>query len=161
MKCIVICDADILIDYGCSNKKILQLVTQNLYEIWVPLPVWEEVKDLSEKDAENLGLRIVEPTLEAVIEASSMHGGSLSDEDNICFIIARDEKAICATNDKHLREKCERHSIRVIWGLEMMVQLYDLGKLSQEIAESTARKISENNPAITKEIIEKFLKLIR
>lgn len=157
---VVICDANILIDYAKSNKKILKSITQHLYEIWVPLPVWEEIKDLSNDDADDLGLNIKEPELEQIIEASAMHGGGLSDQDNMCFIIARDEKAICATNEKPLRKKCADNNIEVLWGLEMMVQLCNKGKLSSDVAERTARKIASYNTTITEAIVARFLESI-
>ena len=83
MKRIVICDANILIDYAKANKKIIGLTTKHLYEIWVPLPVWEEVKDLSDDDAIALGVNIAEPSLDQTYEAANMFGGGLHKEHNI------------------------------------------------------------------------------
>ena len=158
MNRVVICDANILIDYAKSNKKILGLLTQHLYEIQVPLPVWEEVYDLSNSDAKSLGLNIIEPSLAQTYEAASMRGGGLSDEDNMCFIVARDEKVICATNEKPLRKKCIDNNIEVLWGLEMMRELYDKEKISFDVAEKTARKIASYNSTITEAIVVRFLK---
>ena len=160
MKRIVICDANILIDYAKANKKIIGLATEYLYEIWIPLPVWEEVNDLSNQDAKTLNINITEPTLAQTYEAANMFGGGLSSEDNMCFIVARDEKAICATNEKPLRKKCEDNGIDVLWGLEIMVQLCELGKLSSGMAAKTAQKIASDNPTITETIIDRFLKCI-
>lgn len=158
MNRVVICDANILIDYAKSNKKILGLITQHLYEIQVPLPIWEEVYDLSNNDAKNLGLNIIEPSLAQTYEAADMRGGGLSDEDNMCFIVARDRSAICATNEKPLRKKCIDNNIEVLWGLEMMVELCDKEKISSAVAEKTARKIASYNPTITEAIVARFLK---
>jgi len=157
MKRIVICDANILIDYAKANKKIIALVTEHLYEIWVPLPVWEEVNDLSRDDAEVLGINVIEPSLAQTYEAANMYGGGLSDEDHLCFVMVRDEKAICATNEKSLRKKCKDNDIEVLWGLQMMIQLCDKGKLTIKLAERVARKIAQENITITKEIITRFI----
>lgn len=100
MNQVVICDANILIDYARASKQIIGLITEHIYKLKVPLPVWEEVKDLSEEEAVVLGVNIIEPSMDQIYEAANMYGGGLSDEDFICFIIARDEKALCATNDK-------------------------------------------------------------
>jgi len=156
MRRIVICDANILIDYAMADKKIIGLATKHLYEIGVPLPVWGEVKDLSDEDAKNLGLHIVEPSLAQTYEAANMFGGGLSDEDNMCFVMARDEKAICATNEKPLRKKCENNKIDVLWGLEIMVELCEKGKLTINTAEKIAKRISQENITITTEIVNRF-----
>jgi len=157
MKRIVICDANILIDYAKADKKIIGLVTEHLYEIWVPLPVWEEVNDLSRDDAKMLGINVSEPSLAQTYEAANMYGGGLSDEDHMCFVMARDEKAICATNEKPLRKKCKDNNIEVLWGLHMMIQLCDEGKLTAKLAERVARKIARENITITEKIINRFV----
>ena len=66
MKQVIICDANILIDYSKGDKEIIGLITKNLYQIKMPLPVWEEVEDLSDKDALNLGIVILEPSMEQI-----------------------------------------------------------------------------------------------
>ena len=124
------------------------------------MPVWEEVNDLSDEEAAILGLDIMEPSIAQIYEAANMYGGGLSDEDHMCFIIARDEKAICATNEKPLRQKCEDGGIEVIWGLEMMVQLCEAGKITTNSAEKVAHKIAQENITITEEIITRFIERI-
>jgi len=39
MNQVVICDANILIDYAKADKKIISLIVKYLYKIRVPLPV--------------------------------------------------------------------------------------------------------------------------
>ncbi|MBU1122017.1 MAG: hypothetical protein ABIH71_03040 [Candidatus Omnitrophota bacterium] len=160
MKQVVICDANILIDYANAEKQIIELATRYLYDIWVPLPVWEEIADFSKDDVDDLGIHIIEPSLEQLIEAATIRGGGLSDEDNMCFIMARDETAICATNEKALRRKCEKNNIRILWGLEIMVQLCKEDKLRAKVAERVARKIAQNNITITEAIVANFIKLM-
>jgi len=157
MNRIVICDANILIDYAKVNKKIIGLIARDLYEVWVPLPVWIEVKDLSDEDAETLGINIIEPSLAQTYEVAEMFGGGLSAEDNMCFIMARDEKAVCATNEKPLRKKCAAHDIEILWGLELMLQLCRMGKLRVDVAEKTAEQIVATNRRITEKILKEFV----
>ncbi|MBF0253480.1 MAG: hypothetical protein HQL29_06675 [Candidatus Omnitrophica bacterium] len=161
MKRIVICDANILIDYAKANKKIIGLITAHLYEIWVPLPVWEEVNDLSDEEAKTLGINIVEPSLAQTYEAADMFGGGLSDEDNMCFIVARDEKAICATNEKPLRKKCKDNGIEVLWGLRIMLQLCEVNRLTKEVAIKTVEKIAKMNPSITHKVVSDFIEKLK
>ena len=157
MKRIVVCDANILIDYAKANKKIVGLITKHLYEIWVPLPVWEEVHDLSDEDATTLGVNIAEPSLAQTSEAADMFGGGLSEEDNMCFIMARDEKTICATNEKPLRKKCIENDIEVLWGLQIMIQLCKIGKLKVDIAQKTGEKMVKMNPRITQKVLDDYI----
>ncbi|MBF0216107.1 MAG: hypothetical protein HQL30_03820 [Candidatus Omnitrophica bacterium] len=161
MKRIVICDANILIDYAKANRKIISLMSEHLYEVWVPLPVWGEVKDLSDEEAKTLGINIIEPTLAQTYEAADMHGGGLSGEDNMCFIVARDEKAICATNEKTLKKKCEENGIEVLRGLRIMIQLCEIGELSVEAAIKTAEKVAKMNPSITPKVARDFIEQVR
>ncbi|MBU1086971.1 MAG: hypothetical protein KKD05_05560 [Candidatus Omnitrophica bacterium] len=161
MKKVLICDANILIDYAQANKRIIHLATQNLYEIRVPLPVWAEVNDLTDQEAKALGIKLAEPTLAQIIEVGQMYGGQLSEEDNICFVMARDEKAICATNEKTLRKKCKKNGIEIMWGLEWMIELCQIKKLSVDSAEKVARQIAGNNHTITDDIIARFLLQIK
>ena len=160
MNRVVICDANILIDYAKANKKIIGLIIEHLYKIKVPLPVWEEVNDLSDEEAEILGIDIIEPSIAQIYEAANMYGGGLSDEDYLCFIIARDEKAICATNEKPLRRKCEDSNIEVLWGLEIIAQLCEAGKITANLAEKVAHKIAQENITITEDIITRFIERI-
>ena len=157
MNRVIICDANILIDYAKANKKIIGLIAKDLYEIWVPLPVWAEVKDLSKDDAETLGINIIEPSLAQTYEAAEMFGGGLSSEDNMCFIMARDEKAICATNEKPLRKKCIANGIETIWGLHLMLELCKIGKLKADVAEKAAEQIAKVNSRMTEKVLKEFI----
>jgi len=107
-----------------------------------------------------LGLDIIEPSIAQIYEAANMFGGGLSDEDHMCFIIARDEKAICATNEKPLRRKCKDSGIEVLWGLEMMAQLCEAGKITANSAEKLAHRIAQENITITQDIVIRFMKRI-
>ncbi|MEA2016466.1 MAG: hypothetical protein U9O59_07175 [Actinomycetota bacterium] len=160
MKQVVICDANILIDYSNGDKEIIGLITENLYQIKIPLPVWEEVEDLSDEDAAILGIEILEPSMEQIYEAVTMHGGGLSDEDRICFIIARDDKALCATNDSVLRKMCLDNNIGVLWGLEIIAQLCDTQNLTKSSARKLVLKIAQENKTITEEIVTRFIERI-
>ena len=57
----VISDANILIDYIESNKYILSISCENLYKIIIPSPILNEIKQLSQEEAINLGMKIYEP----------------------------------------------------------------------------------------------------
>ena len=151
----LVCDANILIDYFDNNKNVLRSTTEHCYDIYVPYPVFDEVEQMKESDAGKLGIRLIEPTFEQLLEAANDEG-SLSSEDRLCFIIARDNGWICATNEKSLRNKCKRESVETIRGLKIMLELHALRKLSKQEAIDTAKKIKESNSRITEGVIQDF-----
>lgn len=93
----IISDADVLIDYLESNREVLAKVSKKICNVYISLPTLSEIKQLSENEAKKHGLTVFEPTLRQIGEASQ-RGGSLSFEDKLCFIIARDKKWTCVTN---------------------------------------------------------------
>ena len=154
---VILSDANVLIDYYKANKKILFLATQNLFQIYVPRSVLKEVKQLSIKNAKEIGIKIIDPTLEQLFE-SSQRGGKLSFQDKLCLSIARDNKWICATNDKVLRKECTKQKVSIIWGLEVMIQLNSDGFLSKKEAIKTVQSIGKENLRITQKTVERFIK---
>lgn len=158
----LVCDANILIDYFDNNKHVLKLATTHCYEIYVPTLVFEEVEQMDEKDAKRLGIKLFEPSLAQVNEAATISFNSaLSDEDCLCLIIARDEKWICATNERRLYKECERRKVNAIRGLQIMLDLNSQDKLSSTDATATAQKIKDNNARLTEAVIKKFISLLK
>ena len=152
----IISDANVLIDYVKANKKILHLAVKHLCNIYVPIEVLKEVKDITRDELEKLGISIFEPTLDQVINAAKRPFG-LSFEDQLCFLIAKEQGWVCATNDRQLRGQCEKDGVEVIWGLEIMVLLNKEGQLDRTEAEKTVEKISASNRYIGKDLIKRFI----
>ncbi len=99
----LVADANVLIDYAKSDKSVLALISRHVAKIHVPSPVYEEVGDLSQRDAVKFDISIVEPTLDQVIEAQAGDGPT-SFQDRLCFVMARDTSWALLTNDKALRK---------------------------------------------------------
>ena len=155
----VICDANILIDYYQSDKNILKLASQHCYDIYIPLPVFEEVYQLIEDDLNELGLKIIEASLEQLIEAQKDQS-SLSFADYICLLLAKDNGWICATNEKALFNKCIKENVAVIRGLKFMVDLCKKEVLSKKDAIKIVNIIEQKNNRITKKIIAEFIDML-
>lgn len=156
----LICDANVLIDYVSSNKRILEKVSLSISRIYVLSPILEEVRQLSKKETKELKIKVFEPELSDIIAASE-RGGPLSFEDKLCLIVAGKENWTCVTNDKSLREACEEKNIDILWGLDLMLLLNQAGVLSKKEAQDTAEKIKENNAYIKEDIIDSFLKKLK
>jgi len=154
----IISDADVLIDYVQSAPNVLKLISNHAGKLHVAAPVLREVAQLEEADASKLGIEVIEPTLAQVIEASEVRRNkpALSGPDTICFIMARDNGWACLTNDKSLRRFCLDNKVNCIWGIEIMLHLVSLEKLSAERAYRTACDIQAKNKRIKSDIIEDF-----
>lgn len=157
----IVCDANILIDYFDNDKNILKLATQHCFEIYVPTPIFAEVKQMTLKDMDDLGLQLIEPGLEQLFEAIEISQRiGPSENDCICLIIARDMNWYCATNEKALYNKCSSEGIQAIRGLKIMIELVEKQILTKENSIKTAVKIKDSNPRITDKVIEQFIKLL-
>ena len=156
----IISDANVLIDYAKSTPNILKLVSKHVQQLYVATPVLREVAQLEFKDIEKLGIEVVEPKLSQIIEAAQIKqdNPSLSGQDAICFIIARDSRWVCLTNDKLLRTICSSHGISCVWGLEIMLRLVSTETLSAEKAYKIALDIQSQNHYITTKTLQDFKK---
>ena len=155
----VITDANILIDYMEAGKNVISLFAASVEALYVPMPVLKEVPKMSEHEARRLGITLLDTEFDLLIEASRIITGC-SFNDNVCFLSARKEGLICATNDKRLRKVSNDAGVKVLWGLQIMLFLVQQGKLPRKEAAEIARKIREINSNITQELIEEFEKLI-
>lgn len=115
---------------------------------------------MDEQDAKRLGIKVIEPTFAQLLEAVN-HISALSAKDCLCFIIARDNNWICATNEKRLYNECQRGNIDVIRGLKIMLELNSQQKLSSKDAIATARRIKAGNPRLTEDVIREFISMLK
>lgn len=155
----VIADANILIDYMEVGRKVLTLFASSIDSLYVPLAVLKEVPALSFDEADRIGIILLDTEISILSEASTIKTGC-SFEDNICFLTAKKENFICATNDRNLRMICESDGVDVFWGLQIMIYLVQIKKLSKKEAVDIAKKISNINSTITKSIVDEFERLV-
>ena len=156
----IISDANVLIDYAKSAPNILQLINTHIRKLYVPLPVLKEVDQLNESDIEKLGIEIIEPTLAQLIEAGQIRQNkpSVSGQDAICFVMARDNNWACLTNDKALRKYCDDCKVNCLWGIGIMHHLVKDRKLTPEKALKIAQDIQSKNKYIAPAVIKRFQK---
>ena len=101
----LIADANVLIDYVNSDVSVLALLAQHAGPLYVATPVLEKVEGLDRSECERLGMVVIEPTLDQLLEAGQARG-RLAFDDRVCLILARDRAWSCVTNDKALRRAC-------------------------------------------------------
>jgi len=154
-------DANVLIDYANTDLTMLSLVSRIVGPLHVPDAVLDMVAAVNRNDCDQLDLKIVEPTLEQLLEAGERRG-RLAHDDRLCLILARDNGWVCITNDKALRAECAEENVEVLWGLEPMLTVVAEGELSAEEAEAVAWSIHKTNPAFVSEaLVTKFKSKLR
>ena len=152
-----IIDASTLIDYADTDLSVLKIFSENIGQILIPIPIIEEVKQISEEELVAYNFKIIVPTIEQIIQAFS-NVGVLSFADLICLIIAQKNNCTIITNDKSLQREAEKAGVNVIRGLRVMIMLVGAGLLSKNEARKIAKKMSEINRFITTKIISDFMK---
>lgn len=159
---LLIVDANVLIDFCEADRTVLRLISRHVGKVHVPLPVLrEEVEQLDDSECAELGIILVEPSLELVAVVATRRAG-LSFYDHLCLLLALENGWTCVTNDTCLRRECEAENIPVLWGLEMVALLVDRGILTPKAAEEIALAIRRANPRyITEKVLAKFLVRIR
>ena len=130
------------------------MINNHLGQLYLPTPVLAEIEEITEVGCIQLGIKLIEPNIEQV-EQASQERGALSFQDNLCLILAREHGWTIVTNDKALRRKCEKEGIPLIWGIELICMLVESGGLPAGQARDIILKIQEINPKfITEGIVQ-------
>lgn len=155
---LLIMDANILIDFCKCDKTIVKLMCQYIGQIYLAMPVLDEMNEIDEDDCLELGIILVEPDLELAMLAAE-EKGPLSFQDNLCFLMAKQNGWTCVTNDKPLRRKCENERVSLFWGIELICILVESGGLPFKEASEIILEIKKLNPKyITDSIVENAFK---
>lgn len=155
----LVADANVLIDYYGSDKSVLRLISRRLARIHIPTPVLEEVHGLTEKEAVDLAMEVVEPTLAQAVEAQARRG-ALSFQDRLCLAAARDAGWHLLTNDTTLRKASERAGVPCMWGLEPMALLVGSRQMRAPRALRAGQRIARANLYVTEEVLRRFRRRI-
>jgi rRNA-processing protein FCF1 len=156
---IVITDANVLIDYLATDRRILKLIAGLFKEVFIPEDVLDEVKQITAKQITACGFTVYYPDPETYYMAANTENG-LSFEDNICIIDSKRFGWGIVTNDTKMRSKCEEEGVELFWGLQLMVILVEKGRLTKEAAIKAGEKISGSNARITAKNLKEFINKI-
>ena len=155
----LVADANVLIDYAGAGLSVIGVIARHLAPVYIPSPILEEVTQVFREQIEQLSCEVIEPTLAQASEAAG-EPGSVSFQDRLCLIVARDARWQVLTNDKSLRSACGEVEVRCVWGLEAMALAVEAGHLSHKRAVTVAEKISAANRFITPAIVAQFRRRI-
>jgi hypothetical protein len=70
--------------------------------------------------------------------------------------LAEDVQATLVTNDIALRRACSAIPVRTVWTLELLGQCSQAELLTVESAIAIAEQMHAGNPAITRDLVERF-----
>lgn len=151
-------DACVLIDYLNVDETFLKLIGENDKPISIVLSVMnDEVEGLTKTKAAKLSMRILEPTLDQMVEAADASEGiGPSYHDMLSLILARDLKGTCVTAEKALYNKCKAERVSVCRGFEPLLNLIEKKALDKKTATRFVKMVIESNPRLTMSIYRDF-----
>ncbi len=150
---LLVVDTNVLIDFAKTDPTVLTLAVTHIGQVHVPREVLVEVDQIDEDSCMRLGLLVVDGTVEQLLEAGAGNG-SLSFEDRLCLVLARDHGWTCVSNDRALRKACEAEGVAVLWGLQLLLRLVEDSAIATEEAVQLAEAIGTNNRWISPRVIE-------
>ena len=154
-------DANVLIDFRNSDFSLFGLVNSNIGRVYIINRILDEVKGVEIDECVSLGLTIINPEREIIIEAESKLA-QLSSNDHLCYLTAEKSGYICVTNDKNLRKICEENGVKVLWGLELIQFLVEKEVLGAEEATQVVKKIQQKSPRyFPNSLVQSFEKIVR
>jgi hypothetical protein len=121
----------------------------------VPSPILDEVEQLDRAGCERLGLTVIDPRAEQLLE-SGAGVGKMSRADNICRIVAHDGHHGCITNDARLHRSCKDQRIEAIRGFRLLIELVEAEELTRVKANEVATGIQRRKKLIGEDVLEAF-----
>jgi rRNA-processing protein FCF1 len=151
----------VIIDFFNADPLILDRACSYLGKMYVLKQTLGELKKTVEKaELTDLGLHIIEPEPLDLVNAVNNHPSNLSSQDYLCFLTAKRNNFIFATNDKDLRSKCQQNKIPLFWSLEFLAEIYKVNGITFDQAAKFGMSIYNNNSYLSKEILNNYLKYI-
>ena len=152
---ILVADANVLIDYRDSCLSLLRLISLRIAPVRAIRQVLSQI-DLRDHDYAALGIEIVDVETSTLVEASHL-SPTIGFEEALCFLVCRELGWTCVTNDHALRAFCGPAGIRVVRGLDLLIDLVRRGSLAPERASAIAQAMQAKNPAqISSQVLQDF-----
>ena len=157
---LLILDACVLIDICLEDVSLLGLAASSLGKVVILSPILEEVHQLNEPEVERLGLCVVDPEMEIILNAAPRRGG-LSFRDKICLLFAQSHNGTLYTNDRALLNAANVAGINSRWGLEILIELVAVGQLTSSEALISAQRICDRSRFSSDQLMLEFRRRIR
>ena len=149
-------DANVLIDYQNSDMSVFQQVSKSIGRVVVLDDVLEEVDGMTDLDCKRWGIEVITADMESLLRAGERIAG-LSFRDMLCLLTCKIHGYVCVTNDRVLQNKCKAHGVTTMFGLQLMIDLVEIGALGSDDATAIALKMQESSPQhINDQVIARF-----
>lgn len=160
-RALLLMDANVLIDYLDSDRRIFRLATEHVGQVHAPSTLLDDEIVADDVDWADLGVVSAQPSTE-VLSAAGAQRGSLSFHDWVCVLMAEQFGWTCVTNDKRLRRECGDRGVPTVWGLELVVWLAEAHAITAMEARAIAAGIGTANPGyVTAAVLARFEQRIR
>jgi predicted nucleic acid-binding protein len=159
-RAVLILDACVLIDFWDADPSVLTLVARHIGPVHVAEDVLTEAVQVDRAAANEVGLAIVEPTLEIMTIAARRRRG-LSFQDHLCLLLAKKHEWTCVSNDARLRRACTEDGVGVLWGLELVARVVEARGLSPKAAIELANQMAAVNRYLTRSVIQRFVERVQ
>ena len=114
-------DTSVIISFIEADIQLLNLVAHNIGNIFITESVFMEVKKQKD-ELRHISYKQIEEHDDDFDSAPTIFGAT-STVDNIAMLTAKRHGYICVTNDRPLRNLCEKYSVDCKWGLELIIEL--------------------------------------
>ena len=158
-KATLLLDANVLIDFE-QNLAILRHVSENIGQVAVLREVLGEVDELTDADCESMGVEIIPVETELLLQAAESIAG-LSFQDRLCLLVCKGNGWTCVTNDRALQKQCQAHGVTTMFGLQLMIDLVEVGAISSTFAMNIALETQKSSPQhINDKVISRFRRVL-
>jgi len=152
---IVICDANVIIDFLECDISLLADLNALFDEVCIPYMVMIEITKISEQELIDMGMYLIETP----VQGSPVSG--LSPQDWSCVLAVQSTSELCITNDRKLRSVLRDMDFDILWGLETLLMLKKEHIITKSKAEKCGTKICKRNKYISEAVKDEFLKKLK
>lgn len=144
-KSFLILDANMLFDLFKCDKDLLPIISSGVGQIHLASTVLEQIEFIKESDCYSLGIQLIEPNANQLFGAMTKRG-TLSFQDHLCLILAKENGWTCVTNSNPLRRECEYENIPFIWRSDIIQNIAFSGAITAVTAKKLLFQFAQFNP---------------
>ncbi|MGG3561972.1 hypothetical protein ABES03_10240 [Neobacillus rhizosphaerae] len=141
----LILDVNMLYDLYKSDKALIPLISSSVGQIHLASSGLEQIKFINKSDCYSLGIHIIEPNVKHLFDAMTRRG-TLSFQDHLCLILAKENGWTCVTNCNPLRRECEIENIPFIWRNDIIRKIALSGAITAVTEKKLLNQLARFNP---------------
>lgn len=157
-----ILDANVIIDLRNSDHLDLTESLAQTVGVFVVEETREKVNGLSKTLCKSLGLSILEPTLEEILDAASFQDEvpQLAEDDALTLAVGFKRNLNIVSNDTRVRKFSDAKNHSSHGGFFLLLFLFDKNILTKNECLEVANDISKTNKWMSKKVFEDLKKLL-